>query len=386
MKRLLLLVLLIQCVSCKKRDNDAVLYPEPANNSMDIKYSGVLVDTIILNDEGVETSLDGVSGINSDKDYYFIDKRECWYNVFDLDGNFKKRSIGKGPGPKEIIGRFATCCILDDSSLFIMGFQNDFYVYDKNFDKKNLFTLPYSPVDRNTVSDMTTDWRAYSPRWSDLICRNFKNKAYMNIYSENPDFNYFSTPDEYLKKSNHIWEVDIESKQAGKLYATGYPPIYHTNRHDYAGLSFTINFDIDKKGNFYVSYEADPLIYKYDNDYKPLYSFGYAGKNMDIKLKKITDFPACGQYEMNEKKGDAYYDWVEYIDETELLFRSYKKGSHDNFDGLQIYSDTKLLADISVPKGLRVAGYVAPYYYSQVVVDEEKEIMKVYRFKLKDIQ
>ena len=36
-------------------------------------------------------------------------------------------------------------------------------------------------------------------------------------------------------------------------------------------------------------------------------------------------------------------------------------------DGLQIYRDGIMLADLDVPKGFRVTGCIASYYFSQVL-------------------
>ena len=97
---------------------------------------------------------------------------------------------------------------------------------------------------------------------------------------------------------------------------------------------------------------------------------------------KIDDFEVMSKYYMSEKQSKGYYTWLEYVDETGLLFRSYQKGGSQSTDGLQIYKDGVLLGDINVPKGLKVMGYVSPYYYSYVIADEEREIMYMYRFKL----
>ena len=69
------------------------------------------------------------------------------------------------------------------------------------------------------------------------------------------------------------------------------------------------------------------------------------------------------------------------MNRTAILMVSQKGGSQST-DGLQIYKDGVLLGDINVPKGLKVMGYVSPYYYSYVIADEEREIMYMYRFKL----
>lgn len=201
------------------------------------------------------------------------------------------------------------------------------------------------------------------------------------MYSDWLEFNYFTMNDEYLKKGKHIFEINLDTKHAEKMHVNGYPPVYHEDRNLY-GCGWFINFDIDNNGCFYVSFEADSVIYKYDNSFTPLYSFGYSGKNMNTKYVRVGSFGEMGEHYSQERMDKGFYDWVEYVDETGLLFRSYKKGSHDANDGLQIYSGTKLIADVDVPKNLRVVGYVEPYYYSHVITDEEKEIMVVYRFKL----
>ena len=64
---------------------------------------------------------------------------------------------------------------------------------------------------------------------------------------------------------------------------------------------------------------------------------------------------------------------VEYVDETGLLFRSYRKGGGSVTDGLQVYRDGVLVGDVDVPLGFRMAGYVVP--------DEEGERLYMFRFK-----
>jgi hypothetical protein len=363
--------------SCN-RNNRTASFPLPDKPVIDLKYSSLTLDTIILDEEGVESSQMGFSGINLYNEYYFVDSRFCWYYTFELDGKFKKRSLGQGGGPGETtVGRISTCCLLPDTSLFLLGYSVDHYIYDKNFDKKALFFLTWSPLD---VKGDPNDYRTYSHQYDNLICRYYDSKLYFNICSEHPDFNYFEHPDSYLNSCCHIFEVDIAEEKPGQLYAEGYPPVYHENSLSY--LFSSIHYDIDGKGCFYVSYEADSLIYKYDSRYKPLCSFGLSGKDMNMNYQKIADIHDCGKYYESERRDKGYYNWVEYVDETGLLFRSYQKGSHTADDGLQIYSDKTLIADLSVPKGFKIGGYVAPYYYSQAIADIDKELLIVYRFKL----
>ena len=266
-----------------------------------------------------------------------------------------------------------------------MGYQLDYYIYDMNFRKKKLFSLleEYGEY-KNSLSVKTSEnWTSYTHQYTNLICRrsNDGEKVYLNIYSEHPDFNYLENTNNYLERCYHILELDINKEKTSKMYARGYPPVYSSNSKNYVIFS-AINFDIDNENCFYVSYEADSLIYKYDSQYNPLYSFGYSGTDMNMNFKKINNYEDCRKYFRQERMDKGYYSWVEYIDETELLFRSYTKGNHNLHDGLQIYSGSLLLADLSVPKGLKVVGYVAPYYYSQAIAEEEEELLLVYRFKL----
>ena len=127
-------VCLLLTYSCQKVNNTDNRFPTSIGTTVDIKYNSLKLDIIILNEDGVESSQLGFSGIHRNQDYYFVDSRFCWYYVFDLEGNFKDRFLGQGGGPMETtVGKIATCCILPDTSLFLLGYQLDHYFYDKNF-------------------------------------------------------------------------------------------------------------------------------------------------------------------------------------------------------------------------------------------------------------
>jgi len=81
----------------------------------------------------------------------------------------------------------------------------------------------------------------------------------------------------------------------------------------------------------------------------------------------------------------GWYNEVEYFEETEILFRSYKKSGDSPYDGLQIYHKNVLIGDIDVPEDFVVKGYIEPYYYSSADIDIEKGEIKIYRFKLPDL-
>ncbi len=129
-----------------------------------------------------------------------------------------------------------------------------------------------------------------------------------------------------------------------------------------------------------MGFEADSLLYQCDLNGVPQKAFGNAGSEMDTDYLPFRSFENPEPFLVNrEEKG--YYNWVEYVDETGLLFRSYKKGAGKP-DGLLIYKDGVLVGDVEVPQGMRVKGYIEPYYFSQIFEDDENESLKVFRFTL----
>ena len=122
-------------------------------------------------------------------------------------------------------------------------------------------------------------------------------------------------------------------------------------------------------------------MYRYDHDYNQLACFGFAGRDMDLNYLRWDSYDQPWKERLAERMSRGFYNAVEYVDETGLLFRSYRKGGGSVTDGLQVYRDGVLVGDVGVPLGFRMAGYVAPYYYSYVVPDEEGERLYMFRFK-----
>ena len=77
-----------------------------------------------------------------------------------------------------------------------------------------------------------------------------------------------------------------------------------------------------------------------------------------------------------------YYSSIKKV--GEYIFRTYKTGNEADPDRMQIYRDRTLAGDVKVPKDLTMMGYIAPYYYSRIIADEEKETLTIYRFTLGD--
>ena len=164
------------------------------------------------------------------------------------------------------------------------------------------------------------------------------------------------------------------------MLAVGYPDSYRERPLSKA-LFNKVRFDVADNCDFYVTYQADSLIYCYDEAYRPVACFGVEGTGMYKEYREFATKKETYENAREEISSRGFYNWLEWVDETGVLFRSYQRGVGADGVGLQIYRVGVLVGDVDVPKGLRVAGYVAPYYYSYVMPDEDREVLYVYRFK-----
>lgn len=277
---------------------------------------------------------------------------------------------------------YASATMSDEGELGMTGSSGDYEYYTKDISVINRFYLSYS--DENRVDDGShTNFKIYSfPDDQPMVTRLKDGKLYMSMNTDNPEFCLLLTPKQYLEGAYHLGVVDLKEGKDLPMEIQGFPALYREDPSKYPFFLDNIDFDFDSNGNLYLGYNADPLIYVFDTERNPIHAFGLTGRDMDTSyesMNTIDDVQKVAETILDK----GFYSWIEYIDETGTLFRSYKKGSHSEFDGLQAYSSKgQIIADVEVPKGFKVIGYIAPYYYSQIYSDEETSSLYIYRFKL----
>jgi len=161
-------------------------------------------------------------------------------------------------------------------------------------------------------------------------------------------------------------------------------PQHYVDHHSELNHMFGVLYDMDDDGNFYVAFQADSLIYEYDNSFQPLRSYGFRGSKMD------TDFERGGggtweylnEKYMHDRKHKGRYYWIKHIPELNMTLRSYQRSSKEPHDGLQIYENGVLVGDVDVPKQFRVTGYIAPYFVTAITDRNRNEVLQFYRFTL----
>lgn len=373
-------LLLISIESCSKHDS-IDMFPEPEFSVRTINNKNYVIDTLYL-DSVLNTTFDGNIGVYKDK-IYFIDKLFCTINFFDTTGMLTLTTLGHGRGPMETtIGQIYTHVFLDDGSLCLQGVSDDVHIFNTRFEFELDKSYRKRRIRYNIGDKIGYDqFELYSMGYP-LVCRSYKKSVFTNNRSEDPTFNYFYTPNIFVEEFRNITEQRLDKKATGRLLGKGMPESYRGTSKTHYIFSSTF-FDIDRNGNFYVTYMADSLIYVYDKDYLPKYSFGFEGVSMDkdyIPIIDVNDIHTIGIAQYNTK---GFYTWLEYIDELDLLLRSYSKGKHELVDGLQIYNGRTLVGDINVPKGFKPIGYIEPYIYSDAFVDDDKWNIFVCRIKVK---
>ena len=372
MKRYIKVFYLLLLVTNCTQPNDS-FQSAPVENMLQIEIDKLNFDLITF--DNISTSSFGESVLLPSNEIAFIDKYFCKVSIFDTLGNFQRNYLGLGGAPHETqIGRIAAQALLSDERLVLFGYNLDFHIF-KDYITDDIFMLERAKNDILEASSYT-----YTNQYNDMVCRSYKNKMYFNVYSEHTKFNILEHTNRYLDKCRHIWEIDIDKKKDSRLLATGYPESYKEEPKKH--VIFTgCCYDIDRKGNFYISYDTDSLIYVYNHDFYPLRTYGFEGKNMNNNYLSISDYKECRRSYRSERETKGYYYWLEYVDETALLFRSYRKSVET--DGLQIYREGVLIADVDIPKGFRVMGYIAPYYYSYIIpkLDEDDDSLIIYKFK-----
>lgn len=340
----------------------------------ELTHSSIGLEKVQL--DSVNCSGESISGIVKSGKIYCYDIYFCWLYEFNADGTLVGRYMGYGRGPEEsMVRECITGAMSADGEFAIAGSTLDFEYFTESHKVANYFRLV-----NNKASKAPKEYLAYSNPVFDAVSRLYDGKMYLGMTSDSQDFSYFFTNTKYLADSYRIGVIDLMSGTALPMEVKGFPSVYESDPYKYTSFD-CVDFDIDCEGNMYLGFQADSSIYVFDSGFKPKYAFGVAGSEMDLSYNKIQTESDIRFFTQNiETKG--CYSWIEYVDETGVCFRSYKKGTHVPYDGLQIYQNGKLIGDCEVPKSFKVMGYIAPYYYSQVYNGEKDGHLMVYRFRL----
>lgn len=356
--------------SCKGGcvDEYSSFFCVPSDNQVCLTIDSLSLECIQPEVSGI--SYVGYSDIFGDH-LYFADRLFASLYQFDKNGLFEKVVIRNGNGPHEIpISRFEGYCISDDGHHFFLDSSTNIFEYDKEFNLINrLFCYWKKKITKGKSYEQTD---SYSTCWGDKVNLTVYNgKLYTNITGASETFNILA-PD-YYHLARIIEPRDAQTGDPYPLLGRLSPEVRYMTafQGDY--------FRITKEGAFVVAYEADDLMYVYDSCYQLQYAFGQPGygMNKDYQPLSVNHFQETLSQELETR---GRYTSLSLV--GDLTFRTYLTGTPFMETRLQIYNGTTFIGDVQVPDGFKVLGYINPYYYSYFICDEDKELIRIYRFML----
>lgn len=344
------------------------------------------LETVQIEIETLPSSYIGQAKIANDT-LYFVDQKFTRVISFDSKLNYLGWSLNKGNGPDEIaIGEIVGFEKMSNGNFMFLGGTTDWHTFTSQFEKLSYYIMENTRL-RNKIKDTPNEVSPenpviYSFVYPKLIVREFNNRLFYNIMVQHPKFNFIDTHNEYYENSRVLSEMDPETGKTISIFGR-FSPAYQNNNFSLNQVSL-LNFDVSKEtGNFYLNFEADPIIYEFDSNFNPIVSYGKLGKEMKPSYKRIDTIEDFQREIDSQRQSAHYFTWLEHVEEGNWLFRSYSLGTDDE-DGLQIYQGTKLVGDVKVPKGFRVLGKLEDTFISHPILDEQKDKMTFHTFKLQE--
>ncbi len=371
-------LLVITLYACGIKKEAVIDWDVPVNNQRGIVYPTISLDSFYL--DVVSTSFNGSIHVWKDK-LLFVDSKFCWVFVFDTTGKSIGRRIGQGEGPNELpCKKIAAYVPLRDGGHLFIGPSWDVYVFDSSFIKKSDFLIDWHPRGNKEYiagHPDPTDPIMYSITYGMEPIRSDKSTVYLPIYSQHKIF--FPATDAYANDARILGKLSIKKGDVSSIYGR-LSPIYRRNAQ-VRTFSYPV-YDLIDEDKMVIGFPADSLLYLSDRDFVIKSAFGRMGRDMDTDYLSTTDYTRFNRQWQKENKERGYYTGVDYVPGLKLILRTYQKGGSAISDGLQIYKDNTLIADVDIPAKARVVGYIAPYVYLSAGPDETEEKIQIFRFKL----
>ncbi|HET8860116.1 hypothetical protein [Marivirga sp.] len=371
----------ISCTSNHKEKSTKVSY------SKNIKIDSIYIEEVML--PNISTSFSGTFEIFDNK-INFVDQRFGWVYEFNPNGKLVNRHLGQGAGPNEINTAYLDGYVnLKSGNHLFLGSTFDVHVHsDSSFERIKSYTFSWEGAQdvnkvRTSSSPDVNQFALYTLDYQNLIIREDQNgNVYLPIYGETQYFNGINS-DFYYDKGHILARLNLKSGRIDKLLGKRSPQYLEQK---YLPHHSFFSYDIDENNYFYVSHEIDSLIFKYDQNFDLVSVFGSKGRNMatDYITMKQFDSKLFKDLYFNKRPQLGWYSYLEFVDDVGLLFRSYTKGKHSDYDGLQIFEDETLIGDVQVPKSFRVKGYIEPYVYGELKTNDDSKL-NLYRFKLENL-
>lgn len=372
MRSSIVLLAFLLLVGCSRQEQKwPNIQPSPA--ARQIRIESVTLDKVSL--DSVYCSGIGFS-VFANNVISFFDSYLGYLYSFEIDGTFRERRYGFGKGAEEVIihNPFGFC-MNENGNLVLIGNSLDVETHTLQGDR-DYFMIKHRQNDAGSSEDFST----YSHSMMPEVHTRGDSEILYCLFCEHPNFNMINHTAKFLEESYHLAVIDKNTHE-GKVIVKGFPSKYYESPHKLFAFSY-IHYDLlPGSDKMLVSFEGTPELYLCDSMGRPQHAFGSPGKDMDQDYLPVNSFEAddIKNFRRNrETKG--YYGPVKV--HGRYVFRSYKKGAVSSSDGLQIYEDEVLIADLDVPKDFCVIGVSGRKVISNIQFDEEAEQLYCYEFEM----
>lgn len=363
-----LFVLLFAVSGCKKKSEYSSFFMEPRKTDIKISVDNIVLDT--LHADAPESSYAGFSGLQGDK-IFFADRYSCWVYEFNKNLQPVARHMGKGRGPHELpLGNIEGYAVFDNGNHCFVGSTRDLYLYDSLFNQTASVSFLAARGEDNGENVFERE-DFYNLNYENLIIKKFNESLFFNVDGGDNNYN-ISTPDFY-HNARIMMKINGESGKIDGFMGRISPAV------KFMSAFGNYQYDMDPEGRFFVSFEVDSLIYVYDNNFAIEHAFGAAGKEMKMDYAELSADDNYSSQRDAEMQTKGYFTSIKKA--GDYIFRTYKTGDAAH-DRMQIYRGMTLIGDVAVPHDFHVLGYIAPYFYSSIIADENAETLTAFRFKM----
>ncbi len=382
MKKVIALSIALIIIGCGSKEKSGY-FTERANAVTDIQFESLNIESFDL--EYVKSSLGGVLVMDGEH-LNFIDYQFGRVYQFDTDGNFIRLVLDRGRGPSELPrGGITFYSQLPNRGHLFIGSSYDYYVFNADYERLQDSMIRWQqdkPLEYLHNNPTPEDHRSYNLAYYIGDVRTTNEVAFLPLMGSLPQYSAFSFDTElFASEARILASMNLETGEVDRIFGR-FSPLYVQNPP--ARLFPFFFYDLIDEETLAITYAADPDIYLFTTDFRHIATFGSKGRNMDKEYEDFSgisdkDFEQFGLTQWNTKDG---YSSLTYIPETNLLFRGYTRNSDPDRDGLQIYRDNVLFADVDIPPMRKVIGYHDGWYYTDAKINEREETKTVYRFRL----
>ncbi len=376
---------IISSLSCKQKDLGSVAYynvPDLTKKAQVRKIASFNLDTLALA-PNIETSYIGSFWVSNNALYY-TDTQFMYVYQFDLKHNTATKFIGQGGGPNEVssqIGDVVFNAATNSYNVF-MPQTGVVYSFNTNWEKQSKFVIDhnitrgYSDILENPNPRLADSYEVANQY--DAILKPW-DSSYVAIAIEaaHPKFNGYYNSELYYNYSRILGLVNLQTGKIEQLIGRR-SPYYLKNK----SLPIFDHFNYDTFGNtVFVDFMIGKDIYVLDKQTGlAVGKFGEAAKDMNTNYKTTHSYEEGDDLHYQHRITYGYYTSLKYLPEQDMLFRSYYKGKHTDFDGLQIYKDYTLLGDLNVPKGFKIIGFIDDAYIG-TIQNEDQNDFEIFKIK-----